>query len=193
MANEPSSHDPLNIWQNQPTEERKMSVEEIRRRVGEIHHKVRRQRLLLLASTLVMIGFCVWGMVAAYFTLQRVGFALAAIWFLLTQHPWIKASSDEPADMATSTGIEYCRRQLELRRKQLRQPWRWYLGPVLLGIVSFLLGPVGAVMQNPRLAPNMAPFLILVGFWVFFFFRQINRDLQTIQHDIDDLNALRPG
>ena len=171
-----------------------MNLDEVRRKVQELHDKVRRQRILLLLSTLVMIGFCIWGLVASYFAVQRVGFALAAVWFASTQIPWLrKRGPAEAADMGSSTGIDYCRTALELRQRQLRQPWRWFLGPVLLGIASFLIVPVAEVLRNPGMAPKMAPFLIMMVVWVVFFFRQVSRDLRQIQRDIDELNALSRG
>ena len=193
MATEPPSHDPLNIWQNQPTEPTNMNLEEIRRKVRELQHKVQRKQLLNAASVLVMCGLCVWGIVASYFTWQRVGFALAAIWMLLTLLPWLRKKGPiGPGEEAgSSTGIEFCRSELELRRNQLRRPWRWFLGPILLGIGTFLLAPLAAVIRHPGMAVNMLPFLVLLAFWVLFFFRQMSKELREIQRDIDELNALR--
>ena len=192
MATEPPSRDPLNIWQNQPTEPTNMNLEEIRRKVRELQHKVQRKQLLNAASVLVLCGFCVWGIVASYFTWQRVGFALAGVWMLLTLLPWLrnKGPASQGEEAGSSTGIEFCRSELELRRNQLRQPWRWYLGPIVLGIGTFLTGPVAAVIQHPGMAVNMVPFLVLMGFWIFFFFRQVSKELREIQRDIDELNAL---
>jgi hypothetical protein len=47
--------------------------------------------------------------------------------------------------------------------------------------------------HHPGMAINMAPFLILVAGWVFFFFRIVGRELRKLQHDIDELNALGRG
>lgn len=193
MGNEPPSPDPLNIWQSQPTEPSKMNLEEIRQRVRALQRKMRRQRLGNAAAMLVCIGLCVWGIVASYFDVQRVGFALAGVWGLLTQLPWLRKTGSAGLDAGSSTGIEFCRSELALRRGQLQQPWRWFLGPVLLGIGSFLIGPVAAVMQHPGMAMNMAPFLILMVVWVFFFFRRAGQERRELQRDIDELNALGRG
>ncbi len=195
MGNEPPSQDPLNIWQSQPTEPSNMNIEEIRQKVRELQSKFKRQRLANAAQSLVWIGLCVWGLVASFSAVQRTGFALTIVWALLTQIPWLQgiSSAGEAADVGASTGLEFCRSELQRQRDRLRQPWRWYLGPVFLGIGTFLLGPVGAVMHHPGMAINMAPFLILLAAWVFFFFRQVGLDLRRLQNDIDELNALGRG
>jgi preprotein translocase subunit YajC len=48
-------------------------------------------------------------------------------------------------------------------------------------------------MQHPGMAMNMAPFLILMVVWVFFFFRRAGQERRELQRDIDELNALGRG
>jgi hypothetical protein len=195
MGNEPFSPDPLNIWQSQPTEPTNMNLEEVRQKVRELQSKFRRGRLASAAQSLVWIGLCVWGFVASFSAVQRTGFALTIVWILLTQLPLLQgiSSAGQVEDAGASTGLEFCRSVLQRQRDRLRQPWRWYLGPIFLGIGTFLLGPVGAVMHHPGMAINMAPFLILLAAWVFFFFRKVGQGLRELQREIDELNALGRG
>lgn len=192
MGNEPPTNDPMNIWQSQPTEPSKMTLEEIRRKAQELQTKTRREFLANAAMSLALIAFCAWSFAKSNSGVQRTGFALAIAWSVIAQHPGYRRmrSATLAGDAALASSLEFYRRELERRRDQFRQPWRWFLGPILIAIGSFLLPAVMGVIRNPDLFPNMVPFLVLFSVWIAIFFTKTNREVRRLQREIDELNAL---
>ncbi|MGH2510395.1 MAG: hypothetical protein ACRDHZ_23715, partial [Ktedonobacteraceae bacterium] len=143
MRNDPSG-DPIKaVWQHQPTETSKMSLILIRQEVRELRAKRRRQLLGTIVVPIVVVFFYVFS-VEQLLHLQAILhalFAVALAWsiagvYFLNRGTW---SGEMPGDAGFSTGLEFCRRELERRRDYFRRVLLWSLGPLLSGIAIFLV------------------------------------------------------
>jgi hypothetical protein len=45
-----------------------------------------------------------------------------------------------PVDLALTASLEFHRRELVRQRDLLRSVWRWYIGPIVPGLVVFYAG-----------------------------------------------------
>ena len=143
MRDDCPEDDPRTIWQNQPTEPSVMTLEKIRQKARELHAKTRRQLLGTLTGPLVVAFFYAFG-IKQFPSLQQVLqplFAFALVWslaglYFLNRGMW---SAAMPGDAGFSTGLEFCRREIERRRDFFRRVLLWSLGPVLLAIGTFIL------------------------------------------------------
>jgi hypothetical protein len=128
------------LWQSQPTEGVRMSIDQIRVSAGTFQRKIhwRNVREYVAAiSLMVFFGFEFW---RAGELVVRIGFGLLIlgisylIWHLLSKGTW----QPLPEDMGLSSCIEFQRRQLEQQRDLLRDVWRWYLVPLFPGMAVLL-------------------------------------------------------
>ena len=133
----PEDRNVIELWQNQETEGVRMSVEQVRSEVMRFERRIGRRNLReYLAALFVILSF---GYLFTRMTdvLLRVGFGLEIvgasyiIWHLLTK--------GSPRAMAGDSGraswIEFRRAELVRQRDLLRSVWRWYLGPLVPGLV----------------------------------------------------------
>lgn len=128
------------VWQSQPTEGVQMSIDQIRMSAGTLQRRIlwRNVREYVTAISLVFFfGIEFW---RAGDMLVRVGFGLLIlgisylIWHLLSRGSWRPL----PEDIGLSSCIEFQRHQLEQQRDLLSSVWRWYLGPIVPGMVVLL-------------------------------------------------------
>lgn len=191
MGNEPPSDDPLNIWQNQPTEPPQMTLEEIRHaKTKALRAKSRRNAL----AHLVIAAFFAVMFVNGHDAIERTILGLAIVWALAVQLPAMRrAWSQRPAgDAGSVTSVEFYRKELEYRINQIRKPWPSFVGPVLLGCGGLLVPAIKAVirLRQPALAINAAPFLVLLALWVVLYYRIVRQEIRQLQLEIAELNAL---
>jgi hypothetical protein len=69
-----------------------------------------------------------------------------------------------PADMGLTNCLQFHRGELERQRDLLQGVWKWYLGPMIPGVILFYLGPVLA--QPERASRALWPFAATVVFFV---------------------------
>ena len=119
-------------------------------------------------------------------------FAFALAWslvglYFLNRGMW---STVMPGDAGLSTGLEFCREEIERRRYLLRRVLLWSLGPVLLAIGTFVLALAMIGTKDRGLFPNGLPFLALVVAWIFGYFVMRAREQRELKREIDELNDL---
>jgi hypothetical protein len=182
--------DPRTIWQNQPTEPSVMTLDNIRKKVRELHAKTRRQLLGNFAVPLIIVAFYAFGI--RHFPGLQPFFAFAIAWslaglYVLNRGMW---SAAMPGDAALSTGLEFYRREIERRRYLIHRVLLWSFGPVLLAIGTFIvvLAKIGG--GDKGIFPNAMPFMILVVIWIAAYFVIRMREQRELQREIDDLNEI---
>jgi hypothetical protein len=185
---------PKKIWLSQPTETPTMTLKLIQQRSRDLRAKTRRKLLGTLAGPLVASLFYAFGM-KEFATLRQVLqplFALALAWslaglYLLNRGMW---SAVMPGDAGLSTGLEFCRREIERQRALLRRLLLWSFGPVLLAIGTFILALAMVGTSDRGIFPNGLPFLILIIVWIVGYFIVRLRDQRKLQREIDGLNDI---
>jgi hypothetical protein len=142
MSDESSQDRRMNeLWQSQPTEGVRMSVEQIQASAGKFQRKIQFRNVreyFGAAAVLVFAGFEFWH---AGDLLVRIGFGLiAAGTFYLVWHLLSRGSTRTlPEDRGRSSFIEFQRGELTRQRDLLTSVWRWYLGPLVPGMAVLLV------------------------------------------------------
>jgi hypothetical protein len=190
MVNESPPNDRLKtVWQNQPSEGIRMSVDEIRHRAGKFQKKIywRNAREYVAALVvLVAFGFDFW---RTSNTLARVacGLIIAGTLYVIRHLHQRGASRSVPAEMGLASGLEFYRRELERQRDLVGSVASWYLGPMIPGLV--VLMAARARINPGRLWPiGLSSALVALVFVSAWWLNQ--RAARRLQFRIDELNAL---
>ena len=171
-----------------------MTLKLIRSKARQLQAKTRRNLAGLVAGPLAaallyaiaMRGFSSLGQVLHPLFAGALVWSLAGLYFLNRG----MRSTEFPADAGLSTGLEFCREEIERRRNLLRRVLLWSLGPILLALATFILGLAMIATKGPRLFPNGLPFLVLVVVWIFSYFVIREREFRELKRELDDLNDL---
>ena len=143
MQNDLPGNGVRTIWLNQPTETPTMTLKLIEQRSRELRAKTRRKLMGTVAGPLAAGLFYAYGMkeFAALRQVLQPPFAFALAWslaglYFLNRGMW---SAVMPGDAGLSTGLEFCRREIERQRDLVRRVLLWSFGPVMLAIGTFIL------------------------------------------------------
>jgi hypothetical protein len=180
------------LWQNQPTEKPTMSMILIRQKARDLHAKTRRHLLGSLAAPAVVVFLYVFCMNQFHQLPQgeHALFALALAWsivglVLLNRGKW---SAEMPEDAGFSTGLEFCRGEIERRRDYFRRVLLWQLGPVILAIGT----PAVALMMasGTGIASKAVPFLTLLVVWIVAYLLFVARKRRELQRELKELSEM---
>jgi len=190
MTNESPPNDRLkSVWQNQPSEGMRMSVDEIRRRAGKfqktIYWRNAREYVAGLA-VVVFFGFMFW-LSSDVLTRVSCGLVNVGVLYIMWHLHQRGSSRNLPADLGLASGIEYHRRELERQRDLLQSVWWWYLGPMIPGGVAFVVAQARTSPGHLRHMGLSLAFFALVVALVGWLNHWAARRLQS---RIDELNAL---
>lgn len=179
------------LWQSQPTEGIRMSVDQIRVSAGMFQRKIHWRNVREYVTAIALVVFFSFEFGRAGDLLVRIGFGLLIagisylIWHMLSKGSWRPL----PEDTALSSCIDFQRRQLEQQRDLLNSVWRWYIGPLIPGM-AVLLFAFGRA--NPGHLKH--PSLVVVPEAIFFVvvavaIAKVNgRAASRLQRQIDELN-----
>jgi hypothetical protein len=190
MPDEFPMNDPRRIWQDQPTEVMKMSLDEVRRRAQKLEL---RDRLSTLAS--IVIGFflfflCIWFARIGAGLAPRIGWAMLSLWalyYVYQAYKWVWPGR-LAADATFSTSLEFYRKELERKRDYGRHIWRRAgLTFCFAGLAFVVIPALVEVLKKPRLPLNLVPFFALLVIWSVVFFSMRRRRQRNLQKEIDDL------
>jgi hypothetical protein len=192
MPSEFPMNDPQNIWQNQPKEPFKMSLNEIRGKAQQRQRKARLAALQSIALGLLVCIFFAWIFARANDVLPRVGvglLSLAGLNIAYQAYRWIWPGSLAP-DATVSTSLEFYRSELERSRDYGLHIWRRAgLTFCFLGLAMVVLPGLIKSLDTPRLMLNFVPVLVLLGIWLAIFFPMRKRRLRKLQQEIDELRV----
>ena len=139
------------LWQNQPVEGVKMSLEEVRRRAGKFERRIWRRNAREYVASLIATGLFVYFMISAHDWVSRVTFALfmvAMLWIVVALHRNGSARK-LPEGVDTLTGLRLYRAELERQHGVVTSVWWWYLAPMVPG---FIVYTIGHAVMSPHLA-----------------------------------------
>jgi hypothetical protein len=159
MPNEPLPDDIRNVWQNQPLENTTMPLEEIRRKARQFEKRIRHRNLREYLGGVVGIAAFTFYLFKFPDPLMRAGsiLTIAGVLYVLLRLYKQASPGTLPADLTLSASVEFHRRELARQRDLLRTVWRWYIGPIVPGlvVVSAAAGP------HPGLGPKFYGMLVL--------------------------------
>jgi hypothetical protein len=194
MPSDLPGDDAKNVWLNQPTEVRAMTVKLIQQRSRDLRTRTRRKVLGTLAGPLAVGLFYAMGR-QQFAALQPVlqplfvfalGWGLVGLYFL-NRGMW---SAVTPEDVGISTGLEFCRREIERQRDLARRLLLWSLGPILLAIGAFILALAMVGTRDRGTFPNGLPFLAIVVIWIVAYFIFRWREQRDLRREIDELDDI---
>ena len=192
MPNDVPGDDPRAIWLNQPTEPSAMRLGKLllRQKARELHAKTRRELFKNIAAAFLFTVISAFGIAWTSDPLPRTAFALTAAWALAGQYflnrgMWL---APLPGDAALITSLEFCRREIEGRRRLFRNLLWWVFGPVVLMVAAIVLSIVssGAGGWGWSIILNMAPFLALLAIWALSMIVIRVRQQRGLQREIED-------
>ena len=171
-----------------------MTLRLIQQRSRDLRARTRKKLLGTLAGPLAASLVYAFGM-KEFVSLRRVLqplFAFALAWslagvYFLNRRMW---STEPPADFGLSTGLEFCRREIERQRDILRKMLLWSFGPVLLAIGTLILALAMVSTGDRGIFPNGLPFLILVVVWIVSYFVIGFQEQRTLQRELHELNEI---
>lgn len=194
MTNEFPGDDPKTVWQNQPAEMTRMALTLIRSKGRELQSKTRKKLIGLIGGPLAVAFAYALGIreFSSLGNLLHPLFAGALAWSLAGLYFLNRGmqSTEFPADAGLSTGLAFCREEVERQRNLLGRVLLWSLGPILLALATLILALARIGARSGGLIPNGLPFLILVVAWIFLYFVIRERQLRGLKHEMDELNQL---
>jgi hypothetical protein len=177
------------IWQNQPMEAPRMTLETIRQKASESQSKTRRELIGGIAITLIVVGISVLGMLWQSNAGTCVMFAIAIAWALAGQSFLHRGmwGAGLPADATLSTGLEFYHQQIKNRQAIVRRVLEWSFGPVILSIGTFVVVLVGIARGRSLPVTTVLPFSTLCVVWIVAFFLRRSREQRKLLREIDQL------
>jgi hypothetical protein len=193
MPDEFPLKDPKKIWQDQPTEPIKMSLNEIRRKAEKFQTKSRLKVLTgMVIGLFVCVAFARMAVVVED-VIPRIGWGMLSVWGLYCAYQTYRWMCPKrlAEDATLSTSLDFYRSELEKRRDYERHIWqRAGLTFCFAGMALAIIPELIPALETPRLLLKAAPFFTLLVIWfaLFFFIRKRNR--LKLQREIDGLNAV---
>lgn len=180
---------PQQIWQSQPLEGTKMSAEAIRLRAGTFERKIARRNLRETVIAVLVVLFFGYCLVTTPQILLRIAWALfigGMIWITINLHRR-GTPRTMPADMGSSSCLEFFRSELERQRDLIQNVWPWHLAPFIPGYlalnVAYIFGSHRLVLWAGLALLNAVFVASFVGVW------KVNQKAaRCLQRSIDDLN-----
>jgi hypothetical protein len=190
MPDEPPMNDPKTIWQSQPTEATKMSLDEIRQKAHKLQRRAQAAAVLWIV---IGLALCV-AFAHSFFKDQglflRIGWGILSLWSLYGAYhayKWIwPGSSAEDGTLRAS--VESYRNELERQRDYGLHIWRRSgLTFCFLGLAFVVLSLMIKALRTPGLLKNAVPFFVLLFLWFIAFYFQRKRGQRRLQREIDEL------
>ena len=144
--------DPIQVlWADQPKEDFVMSLTDIRARSSKLQSIVRRRNVVEYAAGALVIA--VFGIVAFVMpgVLAKIGCGLIAAgtaYVMWRLHVLARAATRDEMSAAESLS-QFYRHELARQRDALSSIWRWYLGPLIPGLVVFWLAMIVNIPVRP--------------------------------------------
>jgi hypothetical protein len=207
VPNDFPKNDLQSVWQNQTTEDYKMSADTLRHKAQQLDRKARSAVLISAAIAVVLFVYFGWGafvfderfqrfsLGAAETWTMRLGFGVLSLWSLFSGYKaykvfWPSSMASNPDPKAT---VQAYKQQLEKQRDYSRKIWLrsglifCFLGMAMVVIPIF----VRDITSPLQLLKNVGPILALFVLWLAIFIPQRKRRLRKLNQEIDQLRALQ--
>jgi Flp pilus assembly protein TadB len=179
------------VWQSQPTEGVRMSVAEVQAKASVFHNTIRWRNIREYVASAIVVLFFGYRFIETTDPFSRAGMALiiAGTCYLVWQLHRRGSAHGLPKEAGLSSFIDFQRSQLIRQRDMLTHIWRWYLGPLVPGLVITIVA-IGRASQ--RHSPYVWPQTVLnlgIVLAVFLGIAWLNkRAARRLQRQIDELD-----
>jgi hypothetical protein len=186
------TNDPREAWQLQPSEEYKMSLEQLRLKSQQLVIKIRFQFVAISGTVLGLILFDAWTFHMSPYPLQRAGYLLAIGWAFSAftqagQSIWPSSLSRE-AEWVTC--LAFSRHELQRRLKYSSYIWRGLAAPALFTVAVGMAPALLQTYKTPADFPKMAPVLVLLVIWAVMFTVMKRRERRKLRQEMEELESL---
>jgi hypothetical protein len=157
------------LWQDQPVESVPMSPDELRNRSRRLSRVVSRRNLreyVAGAAVMILCGYLAWK--APLLPLMRAGFALSVpsvIVIIYHLHRY-GAVMTMPEEMGLTGCLQFHRGELERQRDLLNNVWKWYLLPLMPGLILVCLAPALARPETAWRALGLYVGIMVLFWWI---------------------------
>jgi hypothetical protein len=187
-----AENEPKILWQNQPSEEMKMTLNMIHEKAQKLRARNRREFFGNIATIPLAIGISWFGFLHTHDMAYRSIFVVAVVWAVLGQylvHRGMSSVTPPLERLAAMNGLEFYRREISWRRNLLGRFLQWTLGPVVLCIGALILLLTGMAINVGK--PGAAlPFTTLAVIWLIAVFVLRSRHQRELRQEIDQLNEI---
>jgi uncharacterized membrane protein HdeD (DUF308 family) len=154
--------DAKSLWKNQPIEPIAISLAYLQQKAQKFEKQIGWRNLREYAGGVVgvvVFGYYIWKFP---FPLFRTGCVLVIAGALYVVYMLHKRGAPRavPKEMAFRNCLDFHRRELERQRDLLCSVWKWYLLPLVPGMVVFMVGLYWRAMEQPN-APAHARTIML--------------------------------
>lgn len=178
------------LWQSQPVEVTKMSVEELRRRARQFERKILWRNIREYVASLIAAGLMAYFYISVNDVASRVTFALfiaAMLWIVIALHH-MGSVRRTPVDADTLTTQQFYRAALGRQLAVVKNVWWWYLAPMIPGCMACTVSYV----MKPHHAGAWAGLLFMNALFAVSFYAvwKLNmRAARCLERMIHDLNG----
>jgi hypothetical protein len=190
MQNESPTNRLQEIWQCQPVEGIKMSVEEIRKRSTRFEKKIFRRNVREYVAGAIAIVFLGVSIARSHNLLDRSAFALliAGMVYVMYQLHRRGAAKSMPASAAVGPSLDFYRSELRRQHDLTSTVWKWYLSPFVPGLVVSAIASAAHSLQPRHIAMIAFWYGLIAAFFVVVW-RLNARAARCLQRKIDDLRT----
>jgi hypothetical protein len=138
------------LWLSQPVEGIKMSAEEIRNRATKFEKKVMWRNVREYVAGAIAAALFASFLIQSHDVFFRAACALmiAGLAYMAYQLHRRASVRRMPADLGAENSLQFHRSELERQLDFIRHIWRWYLAPLVPGMVTFSVASLGAHPNN---------------------------------------------
>jgi hypothetical protein len=184
------------IWQCQPVEGIKMSADQIRNRTVKFENRIFWRNAREYAGALIGAVVFAVSFVKTNDLGMRAAFVVLIAGLCYVVYELHKRAAAVPAsEMGTEPCVQFHRRTLERQRDYLRHIWRWYLGPLVPGMLALVAASIRLAHERLhslsalQLLKGLGPLAVIVLLFVLVW--KINDwAANALQKQIDELNAI---
>ena len=151
MSNESPNPNMKELWQCQTLEGIKMSTEEIRKRATKVERKIMWRNVREYVATAIAVALFVSFFITGHDSLFRLACALmiAGLAYMAYQLHHRASARSMPANLGATNSLQFHRTELERQLDFVRHIWRWYLGPMVPGLMAFSVASIVGGHNNP--------------------------------------------
>lgn len=181
------------LWAADSTHQPPLSTEELQRRSARLDARVRRRdRIEYVAGGFVILGFAAVALLVPIWPL-RLAFAAVVIGTAMVMRNLARRSPPPSPEALGRDSLGYYRARLTQQSAALHSVWRWYLGPLIPGMLMIYVAVGWLAAERigwPAALTHIAPQLAVpVG--AFLFIGWLNaRTARALDREIAALDAL---
>ena len=165
MGSEPNDVDIERMWREQPRQEERMSLADVRARAAAHAKRTRKQDRLtyLVVGAVIVANIIEFTVEMSVFERIGAGLMLVALVLVLRHYGRARGSQAVPDELGLRQSVDFYRASLIRQRDLVRRFWLWGALPFVPGIAISMLGTSGQPLTSGRVASLVTVFAMLIA------------------------------